>query len=180
MINDNSKKIGLALSVALGGAYSWYVHAREIKKFANKLFGNSSFLIFGMKSSGKSKLKSCLKKAIEVPDEDAQIKTTYENNNMKYDYIIFIFSLSEYTNNTLYKKRANAYLDFLYRHKNNENIYILGSHYDLVTKEELYNVKTELLSEEKEYAKILDKRYFGINLTNGERIKKLLEKIHSL
>lgn len=183
-MNDNIEKVikatvVLAASTVAAGAGGWFLD-KKIRRIAKNLFGNSRFLILGMKASGKSKFKSCIANAIEVPDDDLHIKMTFDAKKMEYDYIVFIFSVPEYIEDVSYKKRTNAYLDFLYRHKKDEDIYIFGSHYEPVNKEKLYHIKTELLSEEKEYAKILENRFFGINLINENQIESILNRIKSL
>lgn len=127
---------------------------------------------------GNKKYK--IKGGTDIGGDVYYIKFYYETFLNNKDICIFLFDIQKYKDNLEYRKKTNTRLDYINRHiKNAYECAIIGTHVDKVKIEERLSIITDVQKfvEGKEYARLLNNKFFACNLTNEKDMNELVNKL---
>ena len=121
-----------------------------------------------------------IKGGTDIGGDIYNIKHYYETFLKNKDICVFLFDIQKYKDNLGYRKDTNARLDYINNHiKDASECAIIGSHVDKVKIEEGQSIITivQKFVEGKEYARLLNIKFFACNLTSEKDMNELVNKL---
>lgn len=119
-----------------------------------------------------------IKKGLDIGGGEEYIKSYYNDKIKDNDVVLFVFDVSKYLSDKEYLRKCEGRFDYIYRHSEGKQIYIVGSHLDQCEgdgNQIIQEVKN--ITKNKEYSSFFGQNFSVINIRDRRQVLSIAKKM---
>jgi hypothetical protein len=174
VFTTKSNKLGL-IGMEGSGKTTFFNNLRNIRCISESS-KKEAYQRFSLKL--KSGINICIEKAFDGEGAKSFI-IEYRDIVFKNNVIIYFFDVNKYLTEIDYNRECNSRLDFIYPMINDQKQFIIVASHSDQNNAPIDLIKQKVLKEvsDKSFAKLFNKHFYTVNLSDKNEIESLLNKI---